>query len=71
MAYVSDNRVAGTNLFARIAGLREDLAARYARYSVYRNTVNELSTLSGRELNDLGISRANIESIAYEAAYKA
>jgi uncharacterized protein YjiS (DUF1127 family) len=30
----------------------------------YRDTVNELSRLSNRELNDLGITRAEIHSIA-------
>ncbi len=30
----------------------------------YRNTVNELSRLSARELNDLGLTRADIPSVA-------
>lgn len=30
----------------------------------YRNTVNELSRLSTRELNDLGISRSDIPFVA-------
>ncbi len=30
----------------------------------YRNTVRELSMLNDRELNDLGISRCDIESVA-------
>ncbi len=30
----------------------------------YRNTVNELSRLSNRELNDLGISRTDIPNVA-------
>lgn len=71
MAQVSDIRVAGTSVFARIAGLRADLAARFARYSVYRKTIAELSQLSNRELSDLGMHRGMINSIAYEAAYKA
>ncbi|MBT8411962.1 MAG: DUF1127 domain-containing protein [Octadecabacter sp.] len=71
MAYVSDIRVAGTNVFARIAGLRAELAARVARYGVYRKTVAELSQLSNRELSDLGMNRSMINGIAYEAAYKA
>lgn len=30
----------------------------------YRNTVNELERMSNRELDDLGIARANIRAIA-------
>ncbi|MHC5305987.1 DUF1127 domain-containing protein [Bartonella sp. LJL80] len=33
----------------------------------YRTTVNELSRLSSHELNDLGISRSEITSIARRA----
>ncbi len=35
-------------------------------YLRYRETVRELSLLSDRELDDLGISRFQIESIARE-----
>lgn len=34
----------------------------------YRTTVNELSRLSAHELNDLGISRAEIPAIARKAS---
>ncbi|MCG7394550.1 MULTISPECIES: DUF1127 domain-containing protein [Microvirga] len=37
-------------------------------YMRYRDTVRELSLLSDRELDDLGISRFQIESIAREHA---
>lgn len=50
---------------ARIASMRAD----YAKWRVYRNTVNELSALTNRDLADLGLSRSMISSIAYEAAY--
>lgn len=36
-------------------------------YKSYRNTVRELSNLSDRELNDLGISRCDIPRIAKES----
>jgi len=39
------------------------------RYRVYRTTVSELSSLTERELNDLGISRAEVRGIAYKAAF--
>lgn len=40
-----------------------------ARYRVYRMTRDELTRLSERELNDLGIARAEIRGVAYRAAF--
>lgn len=50
---------------APLAALREA----WGRYRVYRRTHDELSALSARELDDLGISRSMISRLAYEAAY--
>ena len=36
-------------------------------WRAYRNTVAELSTLSQRELDDMGIARASIREIARKA----
>jgi uncharacterized protein YjiS (DUF1127 family) len=36
----------------------------YRNWRRYRETVNELSRLSNRELNDLGITRSEITSVA-------
>lgn len=44
------------------------LYSRYRRWRRYRETVRELQGLSGRELNDLGISRPDISRLAREAA---
>jgi uncharacterized protein YjiS (DUF1127 family) len=38
-------------------------------YFMYRETVRELSVLTDRELNDLGISRFQIESVARQHAF--
>lgn len=35
----------------------------------YRETVNELSRLSNRELNDLGISRSDIPYVARKSSF--
>ncbi|MAM61605.1 MAG: hypothetical protein CMH11_08960 [Maritimibacter sp.] len=40
-----------------------------AQRKVYRTTLAELRALNGRDLADLGISRAEIPFIAREAAY--
>lgn len=57
--------------FARVnrAPIFGDIAERIARYKTYRSTLNELQTLTDRELIDLGIARADVRSIAYQAAY--
>lgn len=41
----------------------------FARYKVFCATRAELSSLSDRDLNDLGIPRSSIKQIAWEAAY--
>jgi len=69
MAYTTQTHAASP-ILGRIAGTFTDLMERRAKYRVYRQTLNELSELSGRDLADLGISRSNIKSVAYEAAYK-
>jgi len=71
MAYVNDIRRTDLRLSARINAALSTLGERFAQYRVYRKTVAELNSLSDRELADLAISRSNIGSIAYEAAYKA
>lgn len=45
-----------------------DLKTRYNRWVRYKQTLNELSALSGRELADLGITRHDIRKLAREAS---
>lgn len=40
----------------------------YRRWRRYRVTVRELEQLTNRELNDLGIHRSQIHSVARQAA---
>ena len=44
------------------------ILAKIRTYLRYRDTVRELSLLSDRELDDLGISRFQIDSIARQHA---
>jgi uncharacterized protein YjiS (DUF1127 family) len=46
----------------------ETLKTRYAKWQRYSRTVTELTSLSNRELADLGIARGDINRIAREAA---
>jgi len=40
-----------------------NLIRSYRNWRAYRNTVNELDRLSNRQLDDLGISRHEIEQV--------
>jgi uncharacterized protein YjiS (DUF1127 family) len=51
--------------------IREDLSQRLARYRLYRRILAELSALSDRDCDDLGINRYSLREIARQAAYGA
>ena len=44
-----------------------NLVRNYRNWRRYRDTVAELSRLSNRELNDLGITRGDIQTVAAKA----
>lgn len=44
------------------------IATKLAAWRRYRESVRELSRLSDRELNDLGIGRADIETVVRQSA---
>jgi uncharacterized protein YjiS (DUF1127 family) len=69
MAFATEIHALNGDITHRIAAAFKSVAARYASYRVYRNTVSELSVLSSRELDDLGLSRSMIKRVALEAAY--
>lgn len=60
-----------TSIGQGLSGLRTNLSRRFAQYRTYRTTMNELAVLSDRELTDMGLHRADIREIAFEAAYNA
>jgi uncharacterized protein YjiS (DUF1127 family) len=70
MAYASahSSHAAG-GFLGSIADTVSALRSAWQRSRVYVRTYNELSALSTRELQDLGISRSMISRLAYEAAY--
>ncbi len=59
------------SLWQHLSDLRADLAKRRAQQRVYRTTVDELSALSNRDLLDMGIDRADIDTIARQHVYGA
>lgn len=44
----------------------QTLSKSYDQYRQYRSTINELSSLSDYELQDIGINRGMIKSVAME-----
>jgi len=68
MAYAVSTQATTVTLVARLAHVLAQVADRMERRRVYKQTVAELSGLSGRELADLGIGRSQIRAIALEAA---
>lgn len=46
-----------------------NIVTSYNRYRIYKQTVKELSAMTDRDLRDIGLSRYEIEDLAYEAAY--
>lgn len=73
MAFANDTTrsAASLSLWDRVADLRAHLVERFAKYRLYRTTLSELSSLSDRDLADLGLHRSMIAELAREAAYKA
>lgn len=77
MTYVNDTRlddVNGRSAIARAAGsvvgFFAGLADSWRRHRIYVETYEELSSLSKRELEELGITRSMITRIALEEAFK-
>jgi uncharacterized protein YjiS (DUF1127 family) len=52
------------SVYMKLVNAYCDLRAAMTRNSNVRRTINELSQLSDRELNDMGISRGMIRSVA-------
>jgi uncharacterized protein YjiS (DUF1127 family) len=57
-----------TAVAATGTGLLERLIGWLGEQRRYRQTMNELSTLSDRELDDIGLTRGDIESVARRCA---
>jgi uncharacterized protein YjiS (DUF1127 family) len=68
MAQTSDIRAHGPSIRDRLFNLRDALAHRAAQRKAYRQTFDELTRLSNRDLADMGINRGMIPAIARQAA---
>ena len=72
MAFVTVTDIRTENTFAaRAVAMFNEARTALAKRRMYNRTVSELDALTGAELSDLGLSRANIRATAYEAVYGA
>jgi uncharacterized protein YjiS (DUF1127 family) len=53
---------------AALLAFGRSVANRFLRWRDYRRTLNELESLSERDLRDMRISKANFDAIAWEEA---
>jgi uncharacterized protein YjiS (DUF1127 family) len=73
MAYLTDTSRAldGASWAQRLVQLPASLSARLANYRTYCATLAELSALSDRDLDDVGLTRGRIRDVAADLTYKA
>lgn len=70
MAFVSLPRSQTTiAVSTRIAGMFANMKTAIRKRRMYRKTIEELSALTDRELNDLGLCRSMISDVARTAVY--
>ncbi len=68
MAVATNHSALGNAPAIGLVALFEAVKTRFVRYRLYRQTLNELSGLSNRELADLGLQRSMIRQLALQAA---
>ena len=67
MAYTTFNRPLGATFATWTDLLIANLRQRRENYLRYRQTADELHSLTDRELDDIGIARCNIPQVARES----
>ena len=69
MAHAIHSKGTALSFPARLGEIFSQFRASFAAWRTYRRTLNELSSLSKRELDDLGLNRSEIARVAMDAAY--
>lgn len=69
MAHAHDIRLAGIPIGGRISEFVEAAREAIQRRRLYWRTLNELRSLSDRELADLGLNQSMLHQVAHEAVY--
>lgn len=68
MAYFTDTTASAATQPRRIAALFDAISLKLRQRKVYRQTYDELCTLTTRDMADLGFSRGDFRRLAREAA---
>jgi len=68
MAYVTNTGAAVAGNPSRTAAFFDAIALKLRQRKAYRQTFNELCTMTARDLADLGMSRADFRRLSREAA---
>ena len=68
MAYITGTAAPSFGLAEKFVALRARMRESRRTRAIYRQTFEELSALTDRDLADLGISRLGIADVAREAA---
>ena len=68
MAAIDHSAYAPASPFAGLSGSVQNVARSFRTYICYRQTLNSLSSLSRRQLDDIGLDGANIDALAFEMA---
>ncbi|WP_298857550.1 DUF1127 domain-containing protein [uncultured Sulfitobacter sp.] len=68
MTYFTDTNATASTQPSRIAAFFDAIALKMRQRKAYRQTYNELCTMTARDLADLGMSRADFRRMSTEAA---
>lgn len=71
MAFFTETLSSRASFGDKIAAFWVQAQEARTKRAVFHQTFRELSSLSTRDLNDLGLSRSMIRRVAYQAAYEA
>ena len=69
MTYATEVSLRHSSVTERAIALWSTVKGKLEKRGTYRRTLNELSSLTTRELADLGLNRSMIRRIAHETAY--
>lgn len=70
MASYSHSSSAAQGAFFQMPAFVDAVLEHISRRRLYRRTLNELGSLSNRQLADLGLNRSMLRRVAWQAAYE-
>ncbi len=70
MAVLDNVSIPNVNLFNFLGTYKKALDKKWNQYKIYKKTMKELSFISDRELEDIGLNRYNIRSLTRETCFK-